>query len=163
MLEVDGREPGDEIRMGAGGGTVEVKVDARGFVPFHKVEVVQNGRVVASREAAGGTRELKLEEKVTVEGPAWIAARCVSKYGPTTGWSLGIQAHTSPVYVQAPGPELFSAGAASYMLTLIEGTRMWLDTMATRPDRERFERVHQVLDEATQHLHERMHRHGAKA
>ncbi len=55
------------------------------------------------------------------------------------------QAHTSPVYVQAPGPELFSAGAASYMLTLIEGTRMWLDTMATRPDRERFERVHQVL------------------
>jgi hypothetical protein len=41
------------------------------------------------------------------------------------------------------------------MLTLVEGTRTWLGTIATRPDRERFERVHNVLEEARRHLHER--------
>lgn len=160
LLAVDGRVPGDEIAISAMGGTLEVQVEARGFVPFHTIEVVQNGRVVASREAAAGTRELKLEEKLNVNGPAWIAARCVSKYGPTTGWGLGIQAHTSPVYVHAAEQELFSAGAASYMLKLVEGSRTWLDTLATRPDRERFERVHNVLDQAQRHLHERLHKHG---
>ena len=162
LLEVDGRVPGDEITMGAGGGTVEVRVEARGFVPFHRVEVVQNGHVVASREAPAGTRELPLNEKLKVSGPAWIAARCVSRHGPTTAWDLGIQAHTSPVYVRVAGQELFSAGAASYMLTLVEGTRTWLDTLATRPDRERFERVHNVLEEARRHLHQRLHQHGAR-
>jgi hypothetical protein len=162
LLEVDGRVPGDEITMGAAGGTVEVRVEARGFVPFHRVEVVLNGRVVASRGAPAGTRELQLNEKLKVNGPAWIAARCSSKHGPTTAWGLGIQAHTSPVYVRVSGQELFSVGAASYMLTLVEGTRTWLDTLATRPDRERFERVHNVLEEARRHLHQRLHKHGAR-
>jgi hypothetical protein len=48
------------------------------------------------------------------------------------------------------------------MLTLVEGTRTWLGTIATRPDRERFERVHNVLEEARRHLHERLRKHGAR-
>jgi hypothetical protein len=160
LLKVDGRTPGDEITMGSGGGTVQVQVEARSHVPLHRLEVVVNGRVAASRDAANGARELTLDEKVKVSGPAWIAARCASKYGPTTNWALGIQAHTSPVYVRAPGQELFSGAAASYMLTLVEGARLWLDTLATRPDAERFARVHRVLDEATEHLHARLHQHG---
>jgi hypothetical protein len=163
FFEVDDRVPGDEITMPAGGGTVEVKLEARSFVPFHKIEVIVNGGVVAAREAPNGTMELKLSEHVKLSGPAWVAARCASKHGPTTNWELGIQAHTSPVYVRLPGQELFSAGAASYMLTLIEGTRMWLDTLATRPDGERFGRVHSVLDDARRHLEGRLHKHGARA
>jgi hypothetical protein len=162
LLQVEGRMPGGEILLGGDGGTLEVQVEARGFVPFHTLEVVRNGQVVASREARDGTRELKLDEKIKVTGPAWIAARCASKHGPTTRWELGIQAHTSPVYVRVPGQELFSAAAASYMLTLVQGTEIWLDTIATRPDRERFERVHRVLEKARHHLQERLHRHAVK-
>ena len=148
--------------MGNGGGTLQVRVEARSFVPFHRLEVVQNGRVAVSREARDGARELTLDENLKVSGPAWIAARCASKYGPTTNWALGIQAHTSPVYVRVPGEELFSGAAASYMLTLVEGARTWLDTLATRPDAERFARVHKVFEDAKQHLHERLHKHGIK-
>jgi hypothetical protein len=162
LLTVDGRVPGDEITAGNGGATLQVQVDARSFVPFHRLEVVQNGRVVASRDAAGGTRELKIDEKLKLDGPGWIAARCASKMGPTTRWALGVQAHTSPVYVRVPGEELFSAPAASYMLTLVEGARTWLDTLATRPDPERFARAHTVFEQAKQHLHARLHKHGIK-
>ena len=162
LLKVDGQVPGDEIAISNRGGTLEVQVEARSFVPFHRLEVVQNGRVVALREATDGTQELTVDEKLNVKGPAWVAARCASKYGPTTGWQLGIQAHTSPVYVRVPGEELFSAPAASYMLTLVEGARSWMDTLATRPDPERFARAQTVFEEAKRHLHERLHKHGIK-
>lgn len=162
LLKVDGKVPGDEITTGFGGGTFQVQVEARSFVPFHRLEVVQNGRVVASRDVATGSRELALDEKLNVVGPAWIAARCASKYGPTTEWALGIQAHTSPVYVRVPGQELFSASAASYMLTLVEGARSWINTLATRPDPERFARAQIAFEDAKAHLHDRLHKHGIK-
>jgi hypothetical protein len=57
-------------------------------------------------------------------------------------------AHTSPVYVQASGQELFSETAAAYMLTQIDAAQTWVDTLATRPDPEQFERVRKVFADA---------------
>jgi len=162
LFQADGHAPGGEITLGAGGGTVEVQVEARGGLPFHRVEVVLNGRVVAAKEESAGTRELTLRDKVQVAGPAWLAARCASRVGPTTSWELGIQAHTSPVYVRVPGQELFSAPGVAYMLTLIEGAETWVENLATPPDPERLARVRKVLTEAREHLHRRLHEHGAQ-
>jgi hypothetical protein len=160
FLKVDGRDPGEEITLGAGGGMVEVGVEARSFVPFHRVDVVLNGRVVASREESGGTREMSLRERVRVSGPGWIAARCASQLGPTTLWNLAVAAHTSPVYFTVPREELFSAPAATYMLTLVEGAEAWVETLATRPDAEHLARVRKTFADARELLHRRLHAHG---
>jgi hypothetical protein len=159
LFQVEGRRPGAEIKLGSGGGTVEVLVDAKSFVPFHRLEIVLNGKVVAKKEDQAGSRKMTLREKVSVTGPGWLAARCSSRYGPTTAWGLGIQAHTSPVYVVAPGQELFSAPAATYFLTLIDGAETWVKNLATRPDPERLTHVLQFLAEARGHLHRRLHQH----
>ena len=159
LLEADGRTPGDEIRLGQGGGRVEVRLDARSFVPFHRVEIVWNGDVVASREDAAGTREMTLRETVQVPGPGWLAARCASRLGPTTAWGLAIQAHTSPIYFHVPTRELYSAPAVAYMLTLIDGAETWARTLATRSDPERMERVLAHFRTARERLHRRMHEH----
>jgi hypothetical protein len=159
LFHVDGHTPGDEITLGAGGGKLEVRAEAKSFVPFHRLEVVLNGKVVASREEKAGTREMTLNEKVQVPGPAWLAARCASRLGPTTSWALGIQAHTSPVYVRVPEQELFSAPAVAYMLTLIEGAETWAENLATRPDAERMARLRKVFRDAREHLHRRLHEH----
>ena len=119
-----------------------------------------NGRVVASREEAAGTRETTLEEAVPVSGPGWVAARCVSRHGPTTAWGLGIQAHTSPVYLVLPGRELVSPPTIAYMLKLVEGAEAWVENLATRPDPERLERVRATLRSARERLHHRLHAHG---
>lgn len=92
-------------------------------------------RAVASRRVGEGAREIKLREKISVPGAAWLAARCFSNLGPTTNWELKVVAHTSPAYLKAPGQEFFSADAAAYLLTLIEGARTWVETIATRPAR----------------------------
>jgi hypothetical protein len=162
LFQAEGRAPGDEIVLGAGGGTVEVQVEARSFVPFHRLEVVLSGRVVASKEEAAGTQEMTLKEKVPASGPGWLAARCASRLGPTTAWQLGIQAHTSPVYLSVPGQDLFSAPAAAYLLTLLDGAETWVDNLATRPDPERLAKARKTLTDARAHLHRRMHEHGVK-
>lgn len=160
FFRADGHVPGDEIMLGVGGGTLEVQAEAKSFVPLHRLEVVLNGRVVASREERAGSREMMLKEKVHVPGPGWLAARCASWLGPTTAWQFEIMAHTSPVYARVPGEELFSAPAAAYLLTLIEGAETWVENLATRPDPQRFERVRKIFADARTHLHRRLHEHG---
>lgn len=159
-LSVDGHAPGEDIAFPSGGGTVEVNANARSFVPFNRLEVVLNGHVVASREAASGTRELKLTERIRVPGPGWMAARCSSELGPVTTWEFMVQAHTSPVYLVVPGQELFSPQTASYMLTLIDGAQAYVENLAIRPDAQKFAQVRSVFEDARSRLHRRLHAHG---
>lgn len=160
MFRADGHAPGAEITLGAGGGTIEVTADAQCFVPIHRVDVIFNGKVVASHDEPKGAREIHLAEKVKVQGPGWLAARCSSQSGPTTAWGFKIAAHTSPVYVNVPGRELFSPEAAAYFLKLIDGAQLYVDNLATRPDAETFARVRKVYTDAQAALHQRLHQHG---
>ena len=157
LFEADGRAPGAEITLGSGGGSIEVRATAKSTIPIHRLEVVLNGKVVASREESAGAREMVLKESVRVAGPGWLAARCASR---VRNPERRIAAHASPVYVAVPGTDLFSAPAAAYMLTLIEGTETWVRNLAVRPDQERLARVLDVFTQARARLHERMHRHG---
>lgn len=160
MFHADGHPPGAEITLGAGGGTIEVTADAQCFVPIHRLEVIFNGKVVAAQEEPAGARTIRLAEKVKVQGPGWLAARCSSQSPPTTVWEFKIAAHTSPVYVNVPGRDLFSPEAAAYFLKLIDGAQLYVETLATRPDAEAFARVRKVYTDARAELHRRMHQHG---
>ena len=156
LFQADGRAPGEDIRLGHGGGTIEVVAHAQSVTPIHRVDVMWNGRVAASHEHREGTREITLKEHIRVTGPGWLAARCTSKLRPR------LTAHTSPVYVQVPGRDTLSETAATYMLTQIEAAQIWVETLATRPDPERFERVRKVFTDARAMLHRRLHEHRVK-
>jgi hypothetical protein len=123
----------------------------------HRLEIVLNGKVVASREENAGAREITLHETISVPGPGWVAARCASRI---VSAGIRIAAHTSPVYLAVPGQDLFSAHVATYMLTLIDGAETWVKTLATRPDAQRFARTLKVFSDARERLHRRMHEHG---
>ncbi|MBK9168183.1 MAG: CehA/McbA family metallohydrolase [Bryobacterales bacterium] len=157
LFEADGRMPGSEIAIGSAEGRIEVQARVRSTVPVHRVEIVANGRVVASREDAAGTREIVLREAVSVQAPGWIAARCSSR---TSVGGIQVAAHTSPVYLTSPGKDLFSAPVASYLLTLLDGSEAWVNRLAIRPDEDRLARVLAVFASARERLHQRMHRHG---
>jgi hypothetical protein len=150
LFEADGRAPGSEIRLGQGGGSVEILAQARSVTPIHRVDIIWNGRVAASREHREGAREITLKEQIRISGPGWLAARCSSKLRPR------LMAHTSPVYVQVPGRDTFSETAATYMLTQIEAAQTWVETLAT------FEKVRKVFTDARAILHRRLHEHGIK-
>ena len=161
LFSVDGHAPGEEIRFRTGGGKLQVEARATCFFPIHRIEVVFNGRVVASHEQPEGTREMILKEEVKVPGPGWIAARCQSRYCSLgTGQVPGKVAHTSPIYVVVPGQEVFSPPAAAYFLTLIDGAQTWVENLAIRPDSERYEKIRRLFVDARAELHRRMHQQG---
>ena len=123
---VDGVHIGDTLKMPPGGGTVEVEARVESIFPVHTLQIVQQGRVVASTEEAQGARRLHLRARLQVPSHTWLAARCG---GPGYHaiphhdvWKRGVFAHTSPVYVAVGGEwELFDRDTAEYMLTLIHG------------------------------------------
>lgn len=105
LLEVEGRRPGDALRLrGKGPHRVIARVRARCEVtPISHVELIVNGRSVRSlvvpREAGQGSW-VELEEALEVSESSWIAARA---------WSTSVhgkpdaEAHTNPVHVYLDG------------------------------------------------------------
>jgi hypothetical protein len=158
LFQAEGKVPGSEIKLGTGGATIEVQAEVNSFVPIHRLEVVLNGRVVASREESAGIRKLTLKEKVKVPGSCWLAARCASRFSGV----MQTAAHTSPVYVEVAGQELFSEPVAAYLMTLIDGAETWAQNLATQPDPHRFAQVLKTFTDARERLHRRMHEHDLK-
>ena len=134
-FSVEGKQIGDTVDL-SGPGTVEVEAWAEGTLPVHRLEIVQDGRVVASTEESGGTRKLTLKASVKVNGHSWLAARCG---GPGyydmvpyhDQWQRGRFAHTSPIYIAVGGEwTMFDEAVARDMLTLIEGSMVYIGESA---------------------------------
>lgn len=159
-FRVEGRSPGEDIQLPAGGGTLEVEAWAQSVQPFHELQVVANGRVVARKETTEGTTRTRLSAQVRLRGSGWLAARCVSRLKVWHVWPVHIAAHTSPVYVVAGGEELFSPSDAAYMLTLLDGGLTWLDTLSIPASPEKHQRIREVFHHAQQHLQGRLHERG---
>ena len=131
QCSVEGKEVGDTIDL-PGPGTVEVSAWAESVVPMSRLEIVQNGRVVASAESPTPTRRLRIDEAIRIDGNSWLAARAGGPgyYGYThyDVWRRGIFAHTSPIYVSVGGPwRMFDGETAQYMLTLIDGAMTYVE------------------------------------
>ena len=159
-LRVEGRRPGDVIDLPTGGGTLAVEVVAESLAPLATVEVVVNGRVVATASPQPGALNTTLRAQVPVAESGWIAARCTSAL---SGWALstrGVAAHASPVYIVVDGAELYNPSSATYMLTLLEGGMTWVDTLSIPADPQTHQRVRGVFEQAQQSLHTRMHTAG---
>jgi hypothetical protein len=131
-LSVDGKGVGDTLTLPGGGGTVEVEAAAESILPIHRLEIVQQGEVVAATEEATGTRRLSLRAKLRIAGNTWLAAR-VSGPGyheallHFDGWRRGVFAHTSPIYVACGGEwQMFDRAAAQYLLTLVDGALTYI-------------------------------------
>jgi len=136
-LSVEGQRIGDTVQM-SGPGTVEVEAWAESIIPINTLEIILNGRVIASAGSSGGARRLELKESIRVDEHSWIAARCGGS-GYFDGlshhdvWTRGIFSHTSPIYLACGGDwAMFDPQAAAYMLTLIEGGMTYIRENAAR-------------------------------
>jgi hypothetical protein len=77
---------------------VRVSARARTRVPLEKIEAIANGRVVASRDAAGAG-EIALDEEITLDRSSWIALRAYGPWHRLVLNDLQTFAHTGPLYV----------------------------------------------------------------
>ncbi len=175
-LAVNGAQIGDTINLPGNGGAVEVHAKAESIFPLSTLQILKNGKVVASTENTAGTRGLELRESIEVDAHSWIAARCggMPYFGDQAhhdGWRRGAFAHTSPVYVAVNGDWwMFDKEAAQYMLTLIDGSVEHIRNSAAHYEpgavthhhhhHDHQEFLEEPFHEAAAAIHRRMHELG---
>lgn len=106
-LTVDGKLPGDEIRLAAGRKLRVHSAASAGYLnqPMGTLEIVVNGTVVRSRPVESGRAGLDFD--LPLEHSAWVAAR--------TGG-----AHTTPVYVTIAGERHWARERAAELIATRE-------------------------------------------
>ena len=126
-FQVEGAQVGDTLYLPGNGGVVEVLAEARSIFPMHSLQIVQDGKVVASIDDAKGRKELSLRARLNIDHDTWLAARAGGKgYDDITRHhdelKRGIMAHTSPIYVTLGEQwKMYSPETMQYMLTLLHG------------------------------------------
>ena len=154
-LAVDGCEPGDVIRLGKGGGSVEVQAAASAAQPvIERLELIHDGRVVASTTAGAGEERISLSERVHVTKGGWLAARVTSREQIRSGFATSMGAHSSPVYLEVPGRPAFDPDDAAAIGTIIEGARTWVERVATVRSPGERERLAAYFDSSRARLEE---------
>ncbi|HEY8438704.1 MAG TPA: CehA/McbA family metallohydrolase, partial [Candidatus Limnocylindrales bacterium] len=136
-LVVEGREPGAVLSLPRGGGRLAVDIRVRAAQPaIDAVEIVVNGRVVATQAETEPRDDVRLATTIDVRDSSWIAARSRSPFEIHSAFNTSMAAHTSPVYVEVEGRPFFVEEDAAAILEVIDGTARWLETMATVTDAE---------------------------
>jgi hypothetical protein len=140
-LDVEGHGPGDVLRLPASGGTAHVHAAAHSVNRLETLEIVVNGRVVASARSNDAGHSATIDDSIRLPGPAWIAARCTSPDVIYTAFPTSVGAHTSPVYVECGARPLLDMEDAQAVLRLIEAAHEWATRRAivqSEADRARF-------------------------
>jgi hypothetical protein len=156
-FSVAGRPAGNRVDLPAGGGTVDVAWTVASVnVPIVQVEVIAGGLVVEQVStdnafSASGSASLKITDST------WVALRVRGSYYGREG---DIAAHTSSVQIVVAEKPLFVETDAMAVLEQIEGAIAYVDTLAPRPEVQRYKQLRATLESAHNRLHQRLHRQG---
>lgn len=143
MIEfaVGDRAPGDTIKLAT---PRSVRVRARGWsqAPVEKLELIYNGRVVATGRPSADKLELALDHELPLDRTGWVSARVSGP--PVPDFAVGPQqAHANPIYVELAGSNFDSKADAEYFLA-------WIDRLEA--DLNRRDRMHTGKDHIAMQL-----------
>ncbi|MCI0623658.1 MAG: CehA/McbA family metallohydrolase [Acidobacteria bacterium] len=132
---------------------VEIEAAAESQLPYHHLEIVCNGRVIAEATPSGSKHRARIRLEHPVHQSCWIAARAfedIQSYrakglkfstvhiqeGTLHGNYFGTRrpetvfAHTSPVYLITDGRPIRSWDDAQYYVRFLDRAIQWLRTEA---------------------------------
>jgi hypothetical protein len=133
---------------------VRLRAEAASVVPFERLELVGNGRVLESATATGaGVSTAILEAEVCPPDGGWFAARCVGAAKPELYPHIPALAHTSPVWIDVGGrPAPRAPNAVAALRREIDGVRTWVETDGRFTNPRRKEHLLALCDAATARL-----------
>ena len=122
LFHVNGKEPGEEIRLPAGTHELKAAVEVASITPIQSVEVLYNNRVVAVEKPADRPLKLKFEKTLAADRSGWFAVRVRSEYARDPIRRPYPFAATMPVWVTVDGKPVRSREDAEYFVQWIDGT-----------------------------------------
>jgi hypothetical protein len=155
-LETERAELGDTITM-TGPNLVTVVGRGMGRLDFGGLELVYNGRVVCRVKTAseGGCFYADMRHALQVDEPGWFALRIPQDVGKTE-LDRPLFAHTSPIYIELAGENIFRAGVARELIQEIQESIETLDEKGTFADDAERQKVLSVYRTGIQVLEKRI-------
>jgi hypothetical protein len=156
-FHVDGREPGETVQPSANPQAVRARAEARSVVPFDRLEVIANGKVIAETGSSGTPSSAVLETDVPLSSSGWLAARCRGEQQllqrPA---NQRVFAHTSPVYVQVAGqPAPVDVAALNRFVAELDRMLDWVGRAARSENERQREHLAEIFRAARQELQRR--------
>ena len=140
FLTVDGKEPGDEIRLPSGSHGLNVRVEVESIMPIETVEILRNGQIVETVKAQPNQRKLSFSKTVQLDHSGWISVQTRSHYGRTPIRRPFPFAATMPVWIIVAGQPVRSRADAQYFVDWMDRTlKQALAQSAWNNDQERDE------------------------
>jgi hypothetical protein len=156
-LHVEGRVPGQQIEMKASGGHLQIEYRVESVsLPLDAVEVVVSG-LTRERHTCEKTLQARGSARIAVGESCWIALRVRGSYRGRHG---EVAAHSSAVFVTVGERPIFQEKDALIVLNQIEGAIAYVDTLAPRPEADRYKKLRATLEAAHRRFHQRMHQQG---
>ena len=122
-LSIDGREPGDEIALPAGGRELSARVRMHSIVPVERLEIVGSGGAVTPVPLSADRRSAEASVSLPATESGWYVLRAGSAGAAEPVLDIYPYGTTSPVYVTVAGRPVRRAGAARYFVAWIDRVR----------------------------------------
>ena len=120
-LTIDGRMPGEEVALPAGGGEVRIAGRVRSVTPLDRVFLVCGGETVVEAPLGVGGRSAAFTVSRRVTGSGWCHLR--AEGAPADRFPMDVayvQAFTNPVWLRVGGQPVRDAASAAYALRWID-------------------------------------------
>jgi TolB protein len=122
-LTANGKEPGDEIAFTLGTHTMMVRARMHSIVPVEHLELVQNGKVVATIPMSADHMSASATVSVPVDKSGWITLRAWSEHASPPILDIYPFATTSPVYLTVAGIPPRSPDDARFFIDWVDRLR----------------------------------------
>jgi hypothetical protein len=151
-FDVNGQPMGSEIRIPSGQSyRAKLTAQAAARVPLGRIEFIQSGNVIESRQVDPNSLSFRLEKEVEVTSSSWFAVRVSGPPARGVPDDAVPRAHSGPVYVAVDG-------APTLVEQDLETAIRWVDRLwAYLVERDNFgpgdnrARAKEMIDQARQH------------
>lgn len=165
---VNGQPLGATIDLAQSPQEVTIAARALGRVDFGRLELVQNGQVVASHSSrpAQGRFVAELSQQLSIDSPCWLAVRTppppvpedpeLQLPVPLNEYGGALFAHTSPIYVTLNGRGVFDVPTARGLVAEMRASLEKINQQAVFASAEQRQQVEQVYRRAISALEGRL-------
>jgi TolB protein len=115
-LQVAQKNPGDVVSLPAGEHKLRYRAALRSSVPIDHLEIVHNGRVVATHRFGKERSQVDMTGEITVRDSGWILLRAWNDQSHPLIFDLYPYATTSPIYVEVQGRPARAPEDAAYFV-----------------------------------------------
>ena len=158
-FEAEGSQIGDTIRLDKAK-EIRIRSHASGRADFKSIELIHNGEVIksAASKPVDGHFVAELQTGLAVDTPGWIAVRASLDAGKNE-FGKQLFAHTSPIYLELAGRQIFRHEIAEQLITEMQQNIEVVGEKAKFADEKERNAVLKIHQEGLATLKERIAQH----